>query len=195
MGTVSARDDPCCLDSPQLVLSLLQGRTLRAAQPTLPKVGKRRPVTGHRSAAMQSIQECSLQTFAVRLSPSQSCHQCRGAGWRTAGSHLAAHTSTKPGLAGSGDRKAFCCDGAHRGWLRAQNPLGGSLHPAREAVPSTPAALLRGHLPGPAPGQLCPGRSAGSPSQLTCQVQLQRARRSSADQSQLGHHHIWSIGI
>jgi len=40
MGTVSAGDDPCCLDSPQLVLSLLQGRTLRAAQPTLPKVGK-----------------------------------------------------------------------------------------------------------------------------------------------------------
>lgn len=30
---------------------------------------------------------------------------------------------------------------------------------------------------------------------LTCQVQLQRARGSRADQSQFGHHHVWSIGI
>lgn len=40
-----------------------------------------------------------------------------------------------------------------------------------------------------------PRSRAGIPSQLTCQVQFQGARSSSADQGQFGHHHIWSIGI
>lgn len=38
-------------------------------------------------------------------------------------------------------------------------------------------------------------RRAAFVSQLTCQVQLQRARSSSTDQCQFGHHYIWSIGI
>lgn len=38
------------------------------------------------------------------------------------------------------------------------------------------------------------GEARGSAA-LTCQVQLQRAGRRSADQCQFGHHHIWGVGI
>uniref|UniRef100_A0A8C3EIH9 Uncharacterized protein n=1 Tax=Corvus moneduloides TaxID=1196302 RepID=A0A8C3EIH9_CORMO len=117
--------------------------------------------------------------FAPRLSPFQSRHECHHAGWKnlpapSGPSHL---------------YKTPRCQGTAAG-LQVQNP-----GPKHRALP--PALLTQEGsrtLPAAPLPALCRSR-AGIPSHLTCQVQFQGARSSSADQGQLGHHNIWSVGI
>lgn len=97
---------------------------------------------------------------------------------------------------GSGSRKACCCDGGHSRQAQSTAPCSASSAGAfltPRAGPPCQQCSCRAFCQ--APHQASFERRAGIPSQLTCQVQLQRARSSSADQSQFGHHHIWSIGI
>lgn len=202
--TVSAvaGDDPYCLDSTQFILLFLHDRTLLAGLPMLPEVGERCPAKGHCSAAMQLIQECSFVDVcseAVTISKLPLVPLCRlEDSWLP---QPAAHTSKKLGLAREWKQKGLLLrrgtqlPGSEHRTLRGPRHL--TLHPAQghsgigglghhtSRAPVGPSARLHTK----------PALTWEKGKKLTCQVQLQRARSSSADQSQLGHHHIWSIGI
>lgn len=192
--------DPYCTHSTQFILLFrVSGLNLlhcscymRWASNTLRK-GTAGSNAGHSQASF-----CNVCPKAVTISKLPSAPLC----WRTAGSPAwqLAHLQ-RQGRQWSGSREAA----AHTGELRHKErglawrilcgrgsgsaPSEGAGGLAHRATGALAAPSGRPHIKAALTwkGRFC--------SQLTCQVQLQRAGSSSTDQRQFGHHHVWSVRV